>query len=62
MLAYLTAIEAADELFVSPNYGAHRLVGDRNGAWSLTVSKNWRITFRIDPNSGILDLDLEDYH
>ena len=62
MLAYLAAIEAADELFVPPNYGAHRLVGDREGMWSLTASKNWRMTFRIDPSYGIVELDLEDYH
>ena len=33
--------------------------GDR----SLTVSRNWRITFAIDEKEGeITDLDFEDYH
>ncbi|WP_428663926.1 hypothetical protein [Reyranella sp.] len=29
--------------------------------WSISVSGNWRITFRIE-NSEISNLDLEDYH
>ena len=62
MLAYLSAIEAADELLIPPNFGAHRLTGDRAGTWSLTVTKNWRMTFRVNDAGGIEDLNLEDYH
>lgn len=62
MLAYLSAIEAVEELKIPPNYGAHLLAGDRAGMWSLTVTKNWRMTFRISEVGGIADLDLEDYH
>lgn len=38
------------------------LKGDRAGIWSLTVSRNWRMTFRLDDEGAIVDLDLEDYH
>jgi toxin HigB-1 len=62
MLAYLAAIEDGDELRLPPNFGAHRLTGDRNGEWSLTVTKNWRMTFRINDRNAIEDMDLEDYH
>ncbi|TPG12303.1 type II toxin-antitoxin system RelE/ParE family toxin [Sphingomonas oligophenolica] len=62
MLAYLVAIDAADELKVPPNFGAHVLTGDRAGSWSLTVTKNWRMTFRVTGAGAIEDLDLEDYH
>ena len=62
MLAYLTAIETAEELKIPPNYGAHQLTGDREGEWSLTVTKNWRMTFRINSALAIEDMDLEDYH
>jgi toxin HigB-1 len=62
MLAYLAAIETVDELRLPPNFGVHQLTGDRSGEWSLTVTKNWRMTFRVDLNSGIVDMDLEDYH
>ena len=62
MLAYLAAIETAEELRVPPSFGAHQLSGDRQGLWSLTVTKNWRLTFRINDAPAIIDMDLEDYH
>ena len=62
MLAYLSAIETAEELYLPPNYGAHQLTGDREGVWSLTVTKNSRMTFRINDAVAIEDMDLEDYH
>jgi toxin HigB-1 len=62
MLVYLAAIEAAEELLIPPNWGAHLLAGDRAGSWSLTVTRNWRMTFRISDAGAIVDLDLEDYH
>lgn len=61
MIVYLAAIENADELKLPPNWGAHLLTGDRAGTWSLTVTRNWRMTFRIEQDA-IVDLDLEDYH
>lgn len=62
MLAYLGAIETEEELHVPPNFGAHPLTGNRKGEWSLTVTRNWRMTFRINEVSAIEDMDLEDYH
>ena len=41
----------------------HMLIGDRRGTWSLTVSANWRITFRVDRDEmEIIELNFEDYH
>ncbi len=62
MLAYLVAIRAPRELKVPPNFGAHLLKGDRAGTWSLTVTKNWRVTFRLNDDLAIEDMDMEDYH
>ena len=62
MLAYLVAVETEEELKVPPNFGAHKLTGNRKGEWSLTVTKNWRLTFRINEAGAIEDMDLEDYH
>jgi proteic killer suppression protein len=62
MIAYLAAIESVKELHAPPNWGAHELTGDRAGTWSLTVTKNWRMTFRVNEDGAIADLDLEDYH
>ena len=56
MLAYLDAIASP----VPPNFGAHVPTGDRAGTWSLTVTKNWRMTFGLDDAGAIIDL--EDYH
>jgi len=62
MLVWLDAIDQANDLYVPPNYGAHQLTGDRAGVWSLGVSRNWRMTFRISESLIIEGLDLEDYH
>jgi proteic killer suppression protein len=63
ILAFLQDMESPDELASIPTWNAHQLTGDRKGTWSLSVSRNWRITFRIDDaETGIVDLDYEDYH
>jgi proteic killer suppression protein len=62
MLAYIDAIASEEELFVPPNFGAHRLTGDRKHEWALTVTRNWRLTFRVNPAGAIEDMNLEDYH
>lgn len=62
MIALLANAAEPAELSVPPNYGAHQLKGDRAGIWSLTVSRNWRMTFRLDDQNRAHDLDLEDYH
>ena len=56
-------MEREEELRVVPGWRAHRLTGDRRGTWSLSVTANWRLTFRIDRKEmEIVDLDYEDYH
>jgi proteic killer suppression protein len=62
MLAYLSQIGDVHELRVPPNFGAHLLKEDRAGVWALTVTRNWRMTFRINDALEIEDMDLEDYH
>lgn len=62
ILAYVDAIATEDELLIPPNFGAHRLTGDRAGFWSLTLTRNWRLTFCVTSSLEIEDMDLEDYH
>ncbi|MGB8840874.1 MAG: type II toxin-antitoxin system RelE/ParE family toxin [Aliidongia sp.] len=63
MISFLQDMEKEDELRMVPGWKAHLLTGDRKGTWSLFVTKNWRMTFRIDRNEiEIIDLDYEDYH
>ena len=63
ILTFLQEMEDAQELRDIPIWNAHQFTGDRKGIWSLTVTRNWRITFKIDQAEGeILDLNYEDYH
>lgn len=61
MFAYLDDMQDAEELRALPIWKAHTLAGDRQGTWSLSVTRNRRMTFRIDTVEGeICDMDLED--
>ncbi len=63
MVSFLQDMEKEDELRTVPSWKAHLLTGSRKGTWSLFVTKNWRITFRIAHDEiEIIDLDYEDYH
>ena len=62
MLAFIAAAGSLEELSVPPNYGLHPLTGDRAGTWSMTVTRNWRLTFSMNEEGALTDLNLEDYH
>jgi proteic killer suppression protein len=63
MLAFLDDMEDPEELRTLPSWKAHTLTGDRKGTWSLSVTANRRLTFRIDTTEReIYDVNLEDYH
>ncbi len=63
MLAYLDDMENPDELRSLTAWKAHTLMGDRKGVWSLSVTRNRRLTFHIDTTENELcDVNLEDYH
>ena len=61
-ISFLQQMGDAAEL-VPMLWKAHQLTGDRRGTWSFFVTRNWRLTFRIDGEPPeITDLDFEDYH
>ena len=61
MLAYLDDMESPEELRALTAWKAHMLLGDRKGVWSLSVTRNRRLTFHIDATENeICDLNLED--
>lgn len=63
IISFLHDMEREDELRTVSSWKAHPLTGDRKGTWSLLVTKNWRLTFRIEQTGiEIIDLDYEDYH
>jgi toxin HigB-1 len=44
-----------------PGYGFHPLKGDRKGTYAVSVSGDWRMTFRFEGEHAV-EVDLEDYH
>lgn len=61
ILVALIAANDMDGVAGPPGWRLHQLTGDRLGAWSISASGNWRVTFECR-NNEIFDLDLEDYH
>ena len=61
MLAFLQDMRSVEELHTIAAWKVHRLTGDRKDIWSLHVTRNWRLTFRIEREE-IVDIDFVDYH
>ncbi len=59
----LDVLEAARRLNDIDAHGfkLHRLKGERQREWAISVGGNWRITFRF-VNGEAHDVNLEDYH
>lgn len=63
MLGFLDAMSDPQELKTPAlMWKAHELKGDRKGTWALSVTANLRLTFRVDGQGQLCDLNLEDYH
>jgi proteic killer suppression protein len=59
-LAALDTAQYIEDIDI-PGYRLHQLKGKLKGVWSITVSGNWRITFKFsDGNTYIVNY--EDYH
>jgi proteic killer suppression protein len=62
----LLALETADTLDQAgrfPGWKLHPLKGELKGFWSLTITGNWRLIFRYDPETNTAtEIDLIDYH
>ena len=44
-----------------PGFHLHPLKGDLKGYYAVSVSGNWRVTFRFEDGSAV-DVDYVDYH
>jgi proteic killer suppression protein len=63
MFAFLDNMADAGELRTLTAWKVHTLTGGRKGTWSLSVTRNRRLTFLIDlAEREICDMNLEDYH
>jgi proteic killer suppression protein len=59
----LVALDAAASLqdMNRPGWFLHDLRGDRAGEWAVSVSGNWRLTFRFEGTDAV-GVNYEDYH
>ena len=44
-----------------PGFRLHELKGRQKGRYAVSVSGNWRVTFRFEDGSAV-DVDYLDYH
>jgi proteic killer suppression protein len=61
IVSFVQSMASVDELRAISAWRVHQLKGARRGEWSLTVTRNWRLTFRVEGDE-IVDLNYEDYH
>ena len=62
ILSRLNNITQIDDINL-PSFILHRLKGNMNNLWSITVQANWRITFEFDENTkNVYIVDYQDYH
>ena len=60
ILAVLDRSRGPDDMNI-PGFRLHPLKGGLSGYWAVSVSGNWRVTFRFD-NGHAVDVDYMDYH
>ena len=60
MLDRLDAVTRPQDMNL-PGYGFHGLAPKTKGVYAVSVSGNWRITFRFEGGNAV-DVNLEDYH
>jgi toxin HigB-1 len=60
ILDFLDMATIVDEINF-PGSRLHRLEPKNKNIWSVTVSGNWRVTFRFE-NSNVYIVDYKDYH
>ncbi len=60
ILALLDEATTPEQLNI-PGMYLHALKGDRKGEWAISVSGNWRVTFRFE-GEDVIVVNLEDYH
>jgi proteic killer suppression protein len=60
ILTNLDQAESPDDMDL-PGLRLHELKGNRKGIWSVSVSGNWRVTFRFAGKDAEI-VNYEDYH
>lgn len=60
-LAQLDKVESVEELRVPPGNMLHKLGGDREGQWAISINDQYRVCFRFEEGDAY-DVEATDYH
>lgn len=60
-LEYVDLAASLDDLKVPPGNRLHRLEGDREGQYAISINNQWRICFRFEDGDAY-DVEVCDYH
>lgn len=60
-LEYIDLAKQVGGLRVPPSNRLHRLKGDRQGQYSISINDQWRICFRFEDGDAY-DVEITDYH
>lgn len=60
-LSQLHAATRISDLRLPPSNKLEKLVGDRDGQWSIRINDQWRVCFRFEQGDA-WDVELVDYH
>lgn len=60
-LEYIHWATSIDDLRVPPSNRLHPLKDNREGQYSISINKQWRICFKFD-NGAAFDVEITDYH
>lgn len=60
-LAQLDQVEDVEELRIPPGNKLHKLGGDRETQWAISINNQYRICFRFEDGDAY-DVEATDYH
>jgi len=61
VLAALDSVQSPEHINIA--FGRpHPLSGNLEGYFGISVSRNWRIVFRVGEDGNVFDVDFMDYH
>jgi proteic killer suppression protein len=60
-LQLLDAVARIDEIPPLRSIGLHKLSGDREGQWAMTINGPWRLVFTFRDGDAY-DVEIADYH
>jgi proteic killer suppression protein len=60
-MAQIDLVESVEELKVPPGNKLHKLGGEREGQWAISVNNQYRICFRFEDGDAY-DVEATDYH